>query len=173
MSETKVEGNRLSSPIVLAGNVDFTSHATYGISGTATNDNAAAGDVGEYVSSTSGDVSSTGTGQMFDVTSISLTAGDWDVSAIGYGSIGSSTSWTGSRLGISTTSGNSTSGLVEGDNLSVLVWTAGSTPIEVMHIIPSYRMSLSATTTVYLKARESFSDGSTSALGRISARRVR
>ncbi len=53
--------------------------------GTTTNDNAANGDVGEYVeasvTSGSGGISLT-TGNAKTVTSISLTAGDWDVTSL-------------------------------------------------------------------------------------------
>jgi len=54
--------------------------------GTTTNDNAAAGQVGEYVSSTiTGGASVALTpGVATNITSISLTAGDWDVSIMGY-----------------------------------------------------------------------------------------
>src|ERR1700744_413847 len=49
------------------------------IRGTATNDNASAGNVGEYVVSNNTTAQSLASGTPLNVTSISLTPGDWDV----------------------------------------------------------------------------------------------
>lgn len=102
-----------------------------------------------------------------NVTSISLTAGIWDVSSI-------VTFTGGATLGgfyaasISTTS--ATLG-TEGDNLVRFpFFTLASTNLSLP--IPSYRMTLTSTTTVYLVAACSFTLGSASAFGRISGTRV-
>src|SRR5262249_26792035 len=65
----------------LSGNLGFT--GTNGIVGTATNNNAAAGNVGEYVAATvaSGAAIALTTGNWSPVTSITLQPGDWDVFA--------------------------------------------------------------------------------------------
>ena len=141
--------------------------------GTATNDDASAGYIGEAVRSNvtaASAISLTNSGDYFDVTSISLTAGDWDVSGVvGFVNNSATTSYT--LAGISTTSGNSGTGLVGGDNSlegppSNNAYNAGIT-------IPAWRLKLTATTTVYLKTNVGFSAGTPKAFGRISARRVR
>lgn len=143
------------------------------IKGTNTNDSAAAGDVGELVSSvvaSSTPVNSTGTGQFFDVTSISLTAGDWDVSPQVCFALNGATA-TVAGAAVSITAGNSSSGLVAGD--SYINGLPPTTAADVAMTIAPKRFSLAATTTVYLKALINFSAGTPQAYGRISARRVR
>jgi hypothetical protein len=139
--------------------------------GTATNDDAAAGYIGEYIeSSITSATNYPSTGTWGDLTSISLTAGDWDVSAM----IQQTTpgTMTGeSRLGISTTSGNSATGLVIGKN-RLTHPNATATADTGMSIMP-YRLSLSGTTTVYFKYFTEFSAGTPKAVGTIRARRVR
>jgi hypothetical protein len=100
-----------------------------------------------------------------DVTSISLTAGIWDISAIGQ--VGANGNNTEERIAISTTSATlSTSG----DNTAIfnLANTGGTFPL----CVPSWRLVVSSTTTVYLVARSLFSTGSSTVYGRISATRV-
>jgi hypothetical protein len=147
------------------------------ILGTRTNDSAITGHLGEYVECTSvGTVSASATGVMDDLCSISLTSGDWDVSAIivFYNSAGSAT-WTDINAGISATSGNSFSGLTVGVNRIEGFWGSTSTnPREIPFVIPSFRVSLNTTTTYYLKRYFEYSAGTPVSLGgRISARRVR
>lgn len=141
------------------------------IKGTATNDAAAASYVGEYISSVAGATNYPSNGTFGDLTSISLTAGDWDVSAT-VASILNAATATSVIMGISSTSGNSSTGLVSGDNqANNLPPVAASL---TYHCIPSYRMSLASTTTVYLKFYSDYSAGQIKANGgRLSARRVR
>jgi hypothetical protein len=141
--------------------------------GTATNDSAASGYIGESARATvapASSVSSTGSTQWYDVTSVSLTAGDWDVSAIVGGAINGATA-TVFAAGISATSGNSSTGLAQGDN-----YVEGFVPTTTTNntlVIPSFRVSLSGTTIYYLKANYTFSGGTPKAYGTIRARRVR
>lgn len=144
-----------------------------GIIGTTTNDSAAAGSIGEYVAGSvaaGSAVSSTGTTQYFDIQSIILTAGDWDVTgAVVYTLNGATV--TAAAGGIGTSSGNTSTGLSFGDTLF-----AGTIPVAANDnstIIPAVRKSLASTTTIYLKANYTFSAGTPKAYGRISARRVR
>lgn len=154
--------------------IDLASTAAVSIRGTNTNDSAATGFVGEYVSSavaTGSAVSSTGTTQWFDVTSISLTAGDWDISCVIAGKDNGATisAWTG---GIGTATGNNGAGLVQGDNrLNMSI--PNSTEGDIGLSIPAWRVSITSTTTYYLKALFIFSAGTPQSYGRISARRVR
>lgn len=139
-----------------------------GITGTTTNNNAAAGVVGEYTSAT-GSVTSAASNNYGDVASVSLTAGDWDVTGI-VGFTGGSVPVYGG-CGISTTTGNSATGLSAGDTLVYCgVWVPGTSDNSAT--CPAVRMSLSGTTTVYLKYRSGFTTTPT-IYGRISARRIR
>lgn len=133
--------------------------------GTNTNNSAAAGVIGEYISATYSAVSVTN-GQWGDGTSISLTAGDWDVThvSINSGGVGQ---W---QAGISTSVGNSSAGLTPGDNE---IYSAGVSLVNGNCVVPAYRMSLSGTTTVYAKLNNGTSSGTPNFYGRISARRVR
>ncbi len=84
--------------------------------GTGTNDDAAAGYIGEYIEAKNATPGNVGTSaQRFDIGSITLSAGDWDV----YGHVlytrnGATFSSTDLELGISGTTGNSSTGLSDG-----------------------------------------------------------
>lgn len=141
------------------------------VHGSNTNDSAAAGYVGERISSTASATNCPATGNYGDLTSISITAGDWEISAqiafIDAGGVNSST-----KGGVSITTGNASTGLVEGDNLLQTLppnGTNGDTSIT----IAGYRVSLSGTTTHYLKYRCVYTGTATQASGRLTAVRVR
>jgi len=143
------------------------------IIGTNTNDAAAAGYIGEYIESVVGSTSAPTTAQYGDLTSVSLTAGDWDVSAIAYLALNGATMTVdnGPFIGVSSTSGNATTGLVEGDS-----WAGGPNPtsgVATNFVIPTKRISLAVTTTYYLKMKCAYSAGTPKFYGRLSARRVR
>lgn len=148
---------------------------TNGLTGTTTNDNAAAGKVGEYVEAISAsNVNAAATTVFDDLISISLTAGDWDVLAMLYADRNSATiqaEW----FFIGTVSGNNTTGSVVGSNSNYNGWANLSTmPDFTTNNIPPYRMSLNATTTVYLKRYFQYSSGTPRTAGaRLSARRDR
>lgn len=143
------------------------------IHGTNTNDSATAGFVGEYIESVVSLTNFPTTTNYGDLTSISLTAGDWDVTGILFADRNGST-WQDAILGISITSGNSSTGLVNGSNKVVFAYTtAVATTSNFSLDIPNYRMSLSATTTIYLKYYSDYTVGTPQAAGRLSARRVR
>lgn len=159
--------------LVTGGQTGLSIDATQAVSihGTITNNSAAAGYVGEYIESVVSAVNAFGSGSWGDVTSISLTAGDWDVSFnCEFDANGATV--TENTIGISTTSGNSSTGLVVGSNRM-----AGAVPLNAVRnsgaTIAVYRMSLSATTTVYAKGRMSYSAATSQFDGRLSARRVR
>lgn len=141
--------------------------------GTATNDSAAAGYIGEYIEGTQA-ATNTGADSVYaDLTSISLTAGDWDVSAIAQFSRNGAT-WGNVECGISSTSGNSSSGLTNGVTKTLFNFASTSTAISFIPLfVPVMRVSLGSTTTYYLKIRADFSAGNPQAAGRLSARRVR
>lgn len=136
--------------------------------GTTTNNNACPGCVGEYVESVVANVACPAINVWGDATSISLTAGDWDVSALAYYTGG--TGVTVYQLGISQTSGNSTTGLVLGSNRLVMTMSG---VLDHSVSICSYRQSLSGTTTIYAKMILAYTGGSPTIYCRLSARRVR
>lgn len=143
--------------------------------GTATNDSAATGYVGEIVTSnvtTYQNVAASAT--VFDITSISLTAGDWDVSGnCIYQASGATFTSTDLTIALSTTSGASF-GTIDVSNtieLNAVVPTSFN-----LIYIPSQvvRFSLAATTTVYLKGYVAvFTAGTPRYQGALRARRVR
>jgi hypothetical protein len=139
------------------------------ITGTTTNDNAAAGYIGEVITSNIavGSAVSLSTGVSKDVTSISLTAGDWDVYGwVALNPAGSTTTQT-FGCGISTTSATLGTGQTKLNSLSV---GAGST---TQLPCATQRLSLSGTTTVYLVGLAGFAASTMSAYGYITARRAR
>lgn len=140
------------------------------IKGTVTNDNADAGYVGEVARSAVGPTNFPTSTQWGDITSISLTAGDWDVTGVIYAQANSATV-TKVQMAITTTSGNSTAGFIVGDN-AIGVYLPTNTA-DSSGTIPSVRVSLSETTVVYLKFNATFSAATPQAYGRISARRIR
>lgn len=144
--------------------------------GTATNDNASAGNVREYVVSdvlTASSISLTSS-TVANVTSISLTAGDWDV----WGVVGFTTTATTTvaflDAGVTTTTGSmptiSTGGYNSFSQPSSTVPGNLADPEFTLNVAP-VRLSLSGTTTVFLTARGVFGASTLKAYGSIRARR--
>lgn len=160
----------LIGDLTLTGNLIF-NPTTKGVKGTTTNDNTTAGNVGEYIESVVGSTNFPTTGQWGDATSISLTAGDWDVTCL-YNSNVNSGVTTDIELGISTTTGNSASGLIQGSNRLAQTVISGL-GVDAM-ALPVFRMSLASTTIVYFKFMATYASGTPAISGgRISARRIR
>jgi hypothetical protein len=158
----------LSTPqsIGTSSNVTFGSVAfstTSGIIGTTTNNNAAAGSVGEFVSN-SGSGISLSNGTSANICSISLTAGDWDVN----GSILFVPSVSASSLNAGS---SSTSATLPATTLfnGFIVGGLGACCLPIVY----QRYSLASTTTVYLVANASFASGTCTGYGQITARRAR
>jgi len=146
-------GNILASTSQLIGN------------GTTTNDSASSGQVGEYIDSfvVTASVGTTPT----TLTSISLTAGDWDLS--GCVELNGANGVTSLLAGINTTT-NSISGLSLGKSYiyapsSTFAGGLGSATL------PRFRVNISSTTTYYLIG--SLGTTATNCNGYISARRMR
>jgi hypothetical protein len=140
------------------------------VGGTATNDSAPVGAIGEivssYIASASGVSLTNNTAA--NVTSISLTAGDWDVEG-NVNFAGTTATVTGGQGGINTTSATlptDGSEVYDGTVTTTLTDTSGVT-------LPRKRISINATTTVYLVGFKLFSAGTVKAFGGITARRVR
>jgi hypothetical protein len=101
------------------------------------------------------------------ITSISLTAGVWDISCIGVlrGTL-TGTAWS---VGISTTNNALAANYGDDTALTPTVSTAAN---DVSLSIPAFRATLASTTTYYLVGRASFTVGTATGYGRISATRV-
>jgi hypothetical protein len=148
------------------------------IQGTTTNDNAAAGYVGEYISASVDTLTNYSTsGTWVDITSISLTAGDWDIYHSVYHSVNGAT-WSQVRAGVGITSGNNAPDIGLGVSPGVRDQafnfpSSGSLPDTFTQTGLPVRYSISSTTTVYLKGRWVGSGGPPQYMGSIWARRAR
>ena len=146
------------------------------IIGTQTNDNANAGFIGEYVSSSvlAGSAVSLSTGTTANITSISLDAGDWDVNGTVFFDPAASTTSQYQTCGISKTSATYEVAAAD-NNVSNAGGASGSLGAGYGAVLPvgSYRASLATTTTIYLLASSVFAISTINAYGFISARRVR
>jgi hypothetical protein len=154
--------------------------------GTNTNDSAATGYVGEYVANTRSSASPAITSATYcsidsgnatfndnAETGITLTAGDWDIQGTAYFTTTGAVAMTYLILFIGTQKGTNTSGLVVYENYyeRQLTWPNGA---DETAMTPTWRVSISATTTYYLKCRVTWTGGtSVTAQGTIRARRVR
>ncbi len=139
--------------------------------GTATNDSPSAGYIGEVISSAVSFTNFPTTGQFGDLTSITLTAGDWLVS-VQVEQIANGAVSTTMNFGVSTTSGNAGTGLTDGNNyFGGLPTNAASGGASIG--FANYRASLSGSTIHYLKFIASYTGGPPQAAGRITAVRIR
>lgn len=145
------------------------------IIGTNTNDNAAPGYVGEYISSTvlAGSAVSLTSTVVANITSIPLTSGDWDVSGNVCTTAGASTVTSELAGWISTTSATFPTAPNNGALFNDFPNSAGGT--ESYYPVGTIRISVPASTTVtvYLSVDTNFSVSTLAAFGFIGARRVR
>lgn len=142
----------------------ITFNSTSGIIGTTTNDNAAAGSVGEILSSTVSGVAMAANVPK-NITSISITSGDWDVYANVYTTPAAGTTTTYFQGGINTVSATIPTALFSGGSR---VASTGSA-----YEAPTVRISTSSTITIYLVANVQFGVSTMNTGGTIFARRVR
>ncbi len=145
--------------------------------GTTTNDNASAGQIGEIISSTVavGSAVSLTTAAATTITSISLTAGDWDVSFAAMFGGDTTTLLVYSRASLSATTNteNATPGFYAGHSIPTTVNVFNSGITYITENIGPVRVSLAATATYYLVVQVSFSGGAVNGFGHLRARRVR
>jgi hypothetical protein len=143
------------------------------IQGTNTNDSAAAGNVGEYIESVIPGGSSVAmtNNVAVNITSISLTAGDWDVNAVGVFVPAATTSQTYVATSISLVSAtlDATNGRFVQQPTAAFVANSAATNQSLSPV----RFSLSATTTVYMIMQAGFTVSTASGYGIIRARRIR
>ena len=140
--------------------------------GTQTNTTPPAGFIGETIRSAVaiGSALSLSNNVGKTITSISLTAGVWDVTGIVGFVTGATTITLNFQAGISPT--NNTVAGNYGDDTVSFGTTPGQTHMEGCITIPSFRVLLSSTTTYYLVALTGFTVSTTTGYGRISATRV-
>lgn len=191
--QTNITGNaatvttnaNLTGPITSVGNATSVASQTGtgstfvmsnapAITGVTDASDAAAGKYGEYVTSTlgSGSATSLSTLTAKSVTSISLTAGDWDVDGIVNFITATTTNVVALAFGTSTTNNS-----LDGDNTFADYYNAPAgvvyDAVTIRGNAPTRRISVSSTTTVYLVAVAIFSVSTVTAHGMIRARRVR
>lgn len=135
---------------------------------------AAAGFVGQVIGSTvtlANRISAPTSTAFGDVTSISLTAGDWDISGcVGLIDNGATvTNFQGCAGG--TASGSSSAGC--GDGLNLFTGAVPSGGVQKTFCTGPYQLSFSATTTVYLKCQTTYTVATPQMWGSIRARRMR
>lgn len=143
----------------------ITFSTTSGIIGTTTNNDAAAGSVGETI--TSAVTTYTGgitNGVTFNATSITITAGDWDVT-------GSAVVSSSGAPYTCITAVNSTSATLPADAYTSGIYAVGAS-YNTYGVAPTRRFSVSTNTTIYLVVSPAFT-GTGSYQGQIIARRVR
>lgn len=141
--------------------------------GTAAADNATAGNIGEYVSSNVSATMALTNGSAKTITSVSLTAGDWDVSGL-VSFNPSSTTATQVGGGIGTTANALPSVPSDSGSFSSVggSWSGSVQPSMWLPVSPA-RISVASTTTVYLIGYAVFSAGTMQVGGTLRARRVR
>lgn len=154
---------------VTFGSVAF-NPTTQGIVGTTVGDNAVTGYVGEYIESNVPFASaiSLTINVNTDITSISLTAGDWDVYGnvfiLGSGSnnLNGCTIWT-----------NTVSATPPDQSRDISITSNSGNYNQIALSAPLLRVSTSISTTVYLSCQVGILTGTASGCGTIQARRVR
>lgn len=169
-----------SNPVLStnAGNIamgtGFVPSSTAGIVGTTTGNNANAGSVGEFISSQVlvGSAISLTTATPANVTSISLTAGDWDVSGSVCFHPASTTASTVNIATMNTTSATLPTAPNSGGEFA-LTSSIASNVGDYCLPTGSMRQNVSGSTTVWLIAESVFNTSTNAAYGFIGARRRR
>lgn len=162
------------SPLLIADVTGALSRSGNGgipVQATNTNDSAASGYVGEYISATGAAVALT-SGTASNVCSISLTAGDWDVTGSVIHNFAPTTNYTIRDFSISTTSGATNTSV--GSYMLERLGT-GQVPGATIggETVGPVRFSITTPTTVYLTGRAFFTVSTVVADGVLRARRVR
>jgi hypothetical protein len=153
--------------MTVTSNASTLSYAfTGGIQIVGQNSAPTAGNIGEQIRAVNSSGQSLSTGAITNITSILLTAGVWDISAVGL--VSTTGASTGTNFGISTT--GTTFPLVEVDAWNGLVQT--TTALQFPFAIPSYRVTLASGATYYINMQCTFTTGTATGYGRISATRV-
>jgi hypothetical protein len=165
------QGNgTVSSTIIAAGISNNVFYAYNGLGGMMDGSTASSGRVGEYISGsvTGGSAKGLASGTTANITSITLTAGDWDVAGVVSFDIVTGTV-SSSSAGTSTVSASNPS---DGSAVNCGLQLSGASTYNSIPI-PRKQITVSTPTTVYLVGTCNYSAGSVSAFGQITARRMR
>ena len=154
----------------------ITFNSTSGIIGTTTNNNAAAGSAGEVIQETlgSGSAISLTTATSANIFTIQLTAGDWDIHAQVDFVVANTTNITETRAWI-----NTASATIPGSSSVSTPYTIGKSEFvssgtnTLIYPLPTGRISLASTTTLYFSCQASFTVSTVTAYGVVWARRAR
>jgi hypothetical protein len=138
--------------------------------GEPSNGNASAGNIGEYSTATSGATALT-TAVVANTATVSLTAGDWDVSGVVLFAGAASTTMTMAQSSVSSTS--ATEGLPNSWFGGGVAYFSTVNGAGFYVEAPTTRFSLSGTTTIYLVVNTRFGTSTLNGTGTIRARRVR
>ena len=152
----------------------FSGHKIRGVSDGTT---FTAGHVGEYISSVVGATTAVASATWGDCTSLSIPAGDWDVSLL-VSLIRNGATYTSANFSaaIGQNSGTNITGLAQGDSQGSVELGTGASVLtfNVLTItIPGYRQSLSSSGIIFAKIFPGTYTGTAQMACRISARRVR
>jgi len=147
---------------------------TSGVIGTTTNDDAASGSVGEYIySEVFGSPVSLTTNTVTDLTSITLSAGDWDVCGNVYFSPVNSTVVESVAAWVSSTSATMPNGVAISRQDYGTPGSTSAVGVPMGLPIATRRYSLATSTIIYISGISVFTISTMSIIGFISARRVR
>lgn len=148
------------------------------VAGTATNDNAPAGCIGEFIEADVlvGAALTMTTATPLNITSISLTAGDWDVWIDGRfkGNVATVINFLQLSISIVSATLNTATGrnrIFPYFTSTAFAYSVTENTVDVP--LGPFRMSLAGTTTVYAVANASFGTNNCTVFGKIRARRVR
>jgi hypothetical protein len=159
------------------GNTTLTGTITHnsGIVGVTNASSASGGIVGEVSSSsTSTYTNYTTTATYQAVDSITLTAGDWDISAFfTYSSNSATITGSANAIFVISTTKASASGATEGLNIAYIPQAALVGTSRFSDSIAPYRVSIGSTTKYYLNSQATFTGGNPQYVGTIRARRLR
>jgi hypothetical protein len=140
--------------------------------GTATNDNAAAGNVGEYQSaSAAASAVSLTSGTIANCVTLSLTAGDWDVSGnvIYTGNTSTTIAYSRGSVSVASATEGAITSTFNGANLAYFATIGPNYTV----FAPVARVSLVTTSNVFIEGLAAFSVSTLTCGGNIRARRVR
>ena len=164
-------GGALGTPSSGTG-TNITAIPTANLLCSATNDSAASTKIGEFITASAATVA-VSTGASANITSISLTAGDWDVEGEFATHPAAGTVTSAITVGTSATSATLPAfGASNGTYTAQGNMTATANANFILGV-PRTRFSLPETTTVYLVANIAFSVSTMTVSGWIAARRVR
>lgn len=160
----------LASPSNSAGTPGFRSLLSSDVNGLTNGSSAAPGIVGEYffASVASGSAVNLTTVVTANLTSFTLSPGDWDVwGGIGISCSGTTIQVVGSIAATPTGLGNI------GLGNSIFLWSGSASSVGFQTPLSMSRQNITTATTFYLNAQTNFSTGTSTAYGFMAARRVR